>query len=106
MPPFVSIIIPCYNEAATIRAVLDALYAQTYPRENMEILLADGMSEDGTREEINAFSREHPDLPLRLIDNPKRIIPAGLNRALDAARGGIILRMDAHAAPYPDYVER
>lgn len=106
MPPFISIIIPCYNEQATIRAALDALYAQTYPREKMEVILADGASEDGTREEIAAFAREHPELSLRVVDNPQRIIPSGLNRALEAARGEIILRMDAHAAPYPDYVEK
>jgi len=106
MPPFVSIIIPCYNEEKTIRGALEALYEQTYPREDMEVILADGLSEDGTREEIAAFSREHPDFSLRVVENPKRIIPAGLNRAIQAARGEIIIRMDAHAAPYPEYVER
>ncbi len=106
MPPTVSIIVPCYNERATIRFLLDAIYAQTFPRAGMEVIIADGLSRDGTREEIAAFRREHPDLALRVVDNPARIIPAGLNRAIQAARGEIILRLDAHSGPHPDYVAR
>ncbi len=106
MPPTVSLIVPCYNERATIRFLLEAIYAQTYPRVEMEVIIADGLSEDGTREEIAAFQREHPDLNLRVVDNPARIIPAGLNRAIEAARGEFIIRLDAHSGPHPDYVER
>ncbi len=106
MPPTVSVIVPCYNEARTIRLLLQALYEQTYPRERIEVVIADGMSTDGTRREIAAFSETHPDLPIRLVDNPQRHIPAALNRALEAARGEIIVRMDAHALPHRDYLAR
>lgn len=106
MPPFVSIIVPCYNEAATIRGLLEAIYAQTYPRSALEVIIADGMSTDRTREEIAAFAEAHPDLRIAVVDNPKRIIPAALNRALKEARGEIIIRLDGHSRPYPDYVER
>ncbi|NOY98916.1 MAG: glycosyltransferase family 2 protein [Chloroflexi bacterium] len=102
--PTVSIIVPCYNERTTIRLLLDAVYAQSYPRADLEVIIADGLSGDGTRDEIAAFQREHPDLSLQVIDNPARIIPAGLNRAIETARGEIIVRLDAHSAPYPDYV--
>jgi glycosyltransferase involved in cell wall biosynthesis len=104
--PHVSIIIPCYNEQATIRSLLDAIYAQTYLRAYMEVVLADGMSSDGTRDEIAAFAKAHPDLHIIVVDNPARIIPAALNRALHEAQGEIIVRMDAHSVPYPDYVRR
>ena len=104
--PIVSIIIPSYNEQATIRIVLDALYAQTYPHNEMEIVIADGMSSDRTREEIAAFQQTHPELSVVVVDNPKRIIPAGLNQAIAVAKGETILRMDAHSTPRPDYVER
>jgi glycosyltransferase involved in cell wall biosynthesis len=102
----VSIIVPCYNEQATVGLLLEALYAQTYPRQQMEVVIADGMSTDCTREEIDAFKKAHPGLSVRVVDNAKRSIPAGLNRAIEASQGDYIVRLDAHASPYPDYVER
>ncbi|MEW6716293.1 MAG: glycosyltransferase family 2 protein [Chloroflexota bacterium] len=104
--PSVSVIVPCYNEVRTIPLLLDSLFSQTYPREKMEVVIADGGSTDGTREEIARFTRAHPEFNLRVLDNPLRRIPAGLNRALGAARGEIIIRMDAHAVPQSDYVAR
>lgn len=104
--PLVSIVVPCYNEASTIRLLLDAVCSQTFPREQMEVILADGMSEDGTRDQVRAFQQEHPELSIRMVDNPRRIIPAGLNCAIDAARGEMIIRLDAHSMPYPEYVAR
>lgn len=106
MPPKVSIIIPCYNEQATIRDLLNALHGQTFPLTKMEVIIADGLSEDSTLEEINSFTKEHPDLVVRVIQNSARTIPAGVNTAIREASGGIIIRMDAHSRPYPDYVER
>ncbi|MFZ5882897.1 MAG: glycosyltransferase family 2 protein [Chloroflexota bacterium] len=102
----VSIIVPCYNEQATIRLLLDAVRRQTFPLAEMEVVIADGMSTDGTREAIAAFQRDFPDLVLRVVDNPLRTIPSGLNRAIEASRGSILIRLDAHSKPYPDYVER
>ena len=104
--PLVSIIIPCYNEELTIHLLLDAIYSQTFPRTEMEVVIADGMSVDRTRGRVAAFQLEHPDLPVRLVDNPQRVIPAALNRAIRAASGEYILRLDAHSMPHPDYVER
>jgi succinoglycan biosynthesis protein ExoA len=102
----VSIIIPCYNEEARIGNLLAAIAEQTHPREGMEVVLADGMSTDQTREVVEAFSRTHPNLPLRLIPNPKRSIPSAVNAAVAAAQGRIIVRLDGHSLPYPDYVAR
>jgi succinoglycan biosynthesis protein ExoA len=104
--PLVSIVVPCYNEASTIRLLLDAILCQTFSIGNMEVILADGMSTDTTREQVAAFQHEHPELKVRLVDNLKRIIPAGLNRAIEAATGDIIIRLDAHSMPRPEYVER
>ncbi|MEZ0394885.1 MAG: glycosyltransferase family 2 protein [Anaerolineales bacterium] len=104
--PTVSIIVPCYNEQHTIRSLLEAIYAQTYPRRDLEVVIADGLSTDRTREEIAAFAASHPDLKIAVLDNPKRHIPAALNTALRAASGEMIIRLDAHSRPYPDYVER
>ena len=106
MPPRVSIIIPCYNEQATIRQLLEAIYHQTYPRAEMEVVIADGLSEDATRDEIAAFQNEHPELTVRIVDNTGRTIPSAINCAIQASIGETIIRMDAHSRPYPDYVER
>jgi glycosyltransferase involved in cell wall biosynthesis len=104
--PSVSIVIPCYNEQDTIRKLLEAIYAQTYPRADLEVVIADGMSSDRTRAEIADFADAYPDLHIAVTDNPKRIIPAALNCALKEAQGEIIVRLDAHSMPYPDYIER
>ncbi|MCX6035672.1 MAG: glycosyltransferase family 2 protein [Chloroflexi bacterium] len=103
--PSVSIIIPCFNEQNTIRKLLEAIYAQTFPRANLEVVIADGMSTDGTRAQIASFADSHPDLRIAVVDNQKRDIPAGLNSALKVAQGEIIVRLDAHSMPYPNYIE-
>lgn len=106
MPPFISIIVPCFNEEETIGALLGAIVTQTYPCEQMEVVVADGKSEDRTRDVIAAFREAHPDLQLRVVDNVRRTIPSSLNAAVAAARGEIIIRLDAHSIPIPEYVER
>jgi succinoglycan biosynthesis protein ExoA len=104
--PSVSIIIPCYNEQDTIHKLLEAIYVQTFPRPDLEVVIADGMSTDGTRAQITTFSDSHPDLHIAVAENLDRSIPASLNCALKEAQGEIIIRLDAHSMPYPDYIER
>lgn len=104
--PIVSIIIPCLNEEATIRQLLEAICCQTYPLDEVEVVIADGMSTDATREEIGDFKANHPEPEIRIVDNERRVIPSGLNRAIEAARGKYIIRMDAHSIPQRDYIER
>jgi glycosyltransferase involved in cell wall biosynthesis len=104
--PSVSIIVPCYNEQGTIRLLLEAICAQTTPIRDMEVIIADGMSTDRTRDEVAQFQKMHSDLAVKLVDNPKRSIPAALNCALDAAQGEHIIRLDAHSVPASDYVAR
>jgi succinoglycan biosynthesis protein ExoA len=104
--PSVSIIVPCYNEQDTIRKLLEAIYAQTFPRTDLEVVIADGISTDGTRAQIAAFSESHPDLNISVVDNLPRSIPSALNCALKETQGEIIVRLDAHSMPYPDYIER
>jgi len=72
----------------------------------MEVVIADGMSTDQTREQIATFQSANPQLNVQIVDNPKRTIPAALNRAIDAAQADIIVRLDAHSMPRPDYVAR
>ena len=106
MAPRISVIIPCYNERRTIARVLQAIHDQSVPLADLEVIVADGMSDDGTREVVAEFARAHPQLKIRLVDNRTRSIPAALNRAIESSSGPVVLRIDAHAIPYPDYVER
>ena len=104
--PRVSIIVPCFNEEKTIFQLLEAIYAQDFPRDQIEVLIADGLSEDGTRAQIAAFQKAHPQLALQVLGNSTRRIPTGLNLAIAASRGEIILRLDAHCVPHREYVSR
>jgi len=98
----ISIILPIRNEATFIEKSLDALLSQDYPQDQIEILIADGMSTDGTREIIRQYQQSHPNI--LLIDNPGRIVPTGMNAAIREAHGEIIIRVDGHCIIAPDYV--
>lgn len=101
----VSVIIPCFNEESTIGLVLDALFKQTFPRVQLEVIIADGLSTDSTREIISDFQMYHPDLSLKIVDNVSRTIPSGLNLAVRNSSGKYIIRLDAHSIPDYTYIE-
>jgi succinoglycan biosynthesis protein ExoA len=144
----VSVVVACRNEASHIGACLAGLLALEAPAGGFEVVVADGMSDDGTREILarlakgvsgqwSVVSAQNPS-PLRpdrgegqgevslsssgptvsgqwsvvggplvrLIDNPGRLTSHGLNAAIQAARGDIIVRADAHTEYAPDYLLR
>lgn len=96
-----SVICPIYNEEKYIGQFLDSLLIQDYPKDDLEILLVDGMSKDRTREIVAEYTAQYPFICL--IDNPDKIVPYAMNRGIDAAKGDIIMRLDAHASYQPDY---
>ena len=96
-----SVICPIYNEEKYIAQFLDSLLQQDYPKDDLEILLVDGMSKDRTMVIVADYTAKYPFI--RLIDNPDKIVPYGMNRGIDAAKGDIIIRLDAHASYQPDY---
>lgn len=108
--PFVSVIMPIRNEARSIRHTLESVLAQDYPPGRLEVLIVDGMSDDGTREIVQGLiESQHVDgLPssIALIDNPGRIVPTAFNRGLRQSRGQIIVRVDGHCELASDYVRR
>lgn len=104
--PAVSVIIPCYNEEATIHKLLEALHSQTYPLAKLEVVISDGLSTDRTRDVIAGFQKAHADLAVRVVQNQARTIPSGVNQAIRESSGEIIVRLDAHSMPIPEYVER
>jgi succinoglycan biosynthesis protein ExoA len=101
-PIDVSIVVPCWNEIRHIREFLDSVFRQELGGIEMEILIADGMSNDGTRQVLEEFEKTCP--TLRVLDNPEKIVSTAANRAIHEARGEIIIRMDAHTVYAPDYV--
>jgi succinoglycan biosynthesis protein ExoA len=102
--PTVSIIVACRNERDHIHASLRSILAQDLAPGDLEIIVADGMSDDGTRAILQQLAAEAPHL--RVIDNPGRIVSTGLNAAIAVARGAVIVRMDAHTEYAADYVRQ
>jgi glycosyltransferase involved in cell wall biosynthesis len=100
----VSVIMPVRNEGLFIERSLAAVLKQTYPKNRLEVIVADGMSTDTTRDAINNIAATS-EIPVVIVDNPKRIAPTGLNLALEKANGDIIIRVDGHCEIDPSYVE-
>ncbi len=100
--PLVSVIIPMRNEADWLDRCLGTVLAQDYPSARLEILVVDGMSDDGTYERLCERAVAEP--RLRVLRNPDLIVPTGLNLAIRGARGDIIARVDAHTEIAPDYL--
>ena len=102
--PLVSIVVPCRNEERYLGGCLDSILAGDYPQDRLEVLVVDGMSEDRTREILSRYTAQHPSI--RLLDNPQRITPTALNTGIRAARGVVIMRMDAHVVYPSSYVSQ
>lgn len=100
----VSVIIPCRNEAGWIARCLDSIADNDYPKDRLEVLIVDGMSDDGTREIVEDYTARYP--YMRLLDNPKKITPSALNVGIETAKGDIIMRMDAHYEYQPNYIKK
>lgn len=100
----VSIIIPCRNEEKFIAGCLDSVIANDYPKDKLEVLVIDGMSDDETREIIGRYTKQYPFI--KLLDNLKKIVPYALNIGIRSAKGEIIMRMDAHATYEKDYISK
>lgn len=98
-------IVPCRNERKHIAAFLESLRKQIIPPElDCEFLIADGMSDDGTRELLQDFQRECEHV--KVLDNPPQTVSHGLNTAIRCATGEIIIRMDVHTEYAPDYIQQ
>jgi succinoglycan biosynthesis protein ExoA len=89
----VSVLVPVLNEERHIRETVTAMRAQRFDG-NVELLFADGGSEDRTREILAQLAREDP--RIRVLENPRRRTASGLNVCLREARGEYVARMDAH----------
>ena len=90
------------NEAAHIVACLESLAAQDVAAERFEVIVVDGESTDGSAEAISAWALRHPNV--RLLHNPHRTTPFGLNDGIRHSRGEFIVILGAHATVAPDFI--
>jgi len=102
--PLISVVIPMRNESEWAERCLASVFAQDYPQDRMEVIVVDGMSDDGSYETLCDMARAEP--RLTVLRNPARIVPSSLNLAIAAAKGEIIVRVDSHTTLDRDYVRR
>ena len=100
----VSIIVACRNEGRHIHALMDSIFVQDMAGISWEAVIADGMSNDGTREVLEGYRVRHPEVVV--VENPRRFVSTGLNAAIRAAQGEVVIRMDGHTRYGPDYCRR
>ena len=98
----VSIICPVFNEEKYIEACIVSILEQDYPKEAMEVLFIDGNSTDNSTGIIKRYTAQYSFL--KLLDNPERIVPYALNKGLEAAKGEVIMRLDAHCTYPTNYI--
>mgnify|MGYP001274726567 CR=1 FL=1 len=99
----ISIIVPVRNELNYIRLTLDSIIQQNNSDLISEILIVDGVSNDGTREIIKPYIKTNN--KVQLIDNPDKIVSTGFNRALSVSKGDVIVRVDGHSQLSKDFIK-
>lgn len=97
-----SVVVPCRNESHHIEACVRSILGQERPPEGIEVIVVDGISDDGTREILDSLVKEHPEL--RVVDNPRRITPCAMNVGIREARGRYIAILGAHCQYAPNYL--
>jgi len=102
--PLVSIIIPCRDEEKFINKCLDSIIANDYPKNRFELLVVDGMSNDGTRGILKHYVQKYS--YIRRLDNPKKITSCALNIGIKNSRGELILWMSAHNKYEKEYISK
>lgn len=100
----VAIIIPTLNEEKFISHCLDSVIAQSYPFEQMDVMVIDGGSSDRTKEIVVEYQQKYPNV--RFINNPGRIQSVAFNIGVKSSTAPYIIRLDAHATYNEDYVEK
>ena len=100
--PLVSLVVICRNESKWTERCLDSVVKNDYPADRVEILIVDGNSDDGTQEILRMYASRCS--RIRVLENEGRFIPVGLNIGIRAARGEIIMKVDAHSEYPANYI--
>lgn len=101
----ISIVMPVYNEEEYIENCIESLLLQDYPKNLMEWIFVDGMSSDKTRQFIEKYIKEYPQM-IKLLSNPYKTVPYAMNIGIKEAKGQFIIRLDAHADYSTDYISK
>jgi succinoglycan biosynthesis protein ExoA len=104
MTALASVIIPVRNEAQMIEACLDSVEAQDLGADVIEVIVADGRSDDGTRSLVERRVRQTSFARMAVVENRLGGISAGLNAALGEATAPVTVRIDARSRVEPHYV--
>lgn len=99
----ISVVVPMLNEAGHVGGMVGDLAQQSWDGE-LELLVADGRSTDGSVDELREAAERH-DVALTVLDNPARWVSHGLNACISSARGELIVRLDCHSRYPRDYLE-
>lgn len=102
--PVVSIIMPIRNEVDFIEQSIRSVLDNVYPAEKMEILVVDGMSNDGTRKVVEKLSKT--DNRVTMLNNPCKIVPTAMNIGLKATKDDLFIRIDGHAKVAADFIKK
>ena len=100
----VSILLPIRNEAKFISKTIHSIFQQDYPNEMLEIIIADGDSDDGTKKELDKLKKQYNSL--KVIDNPELTMPKGFNLALSASTSEFILMLGGHSIIPKNYISK
>ncbi len=100
--PLVSVVIPMHNEAPNIRRCVESILNQTYPTERLEVVVVDGISDDGSREILRELDQEYENVHCH--DNPLRITPRALNIGVRNSKGDVIIILGAHTKINEDFI--
>lgn len=101
---FISILLPCYNEEKYIEQCIKSVIDSDYPHDLMELFIIDGGSNDRTVDIVKKYVREFSFI--KLLNNPKKIVPVAMNMAIKNSTGEFIIRIDAHAKFDVDYFSK
>ncbi|MDH5768716.1 MAG: glycosyltransferase, partial [Nitrospirota bacterium] len=98
----VSVLIPCRNEAKYIESFVQNIYNFESPDGGFEVIVIDGMSDDGTRDTLHRLKEQYSDLVI--VDNPKKTVPHAMNLGIQLARGEYIIRTDVRCIHPKSYL--
>ncbi len=102
----VSIIITARNEEKYLPMLFEDILNQTYPLQNIEVVLMDSNSTDNTRKLMEEFKNNNESLSVQIVTNERQIQAAGFNEGIKHATGDVVLKIDAHSRIPQDFVQK